>query len=195
MYNALSVDGMFAFVIAFFVVVFMIIVSMTMKMLKGANGKNKKSENDKTQNNGSDNTKPEVRQKNVSADSEHDEIMKRRMENMKKVSGNRQNAFNARKEVKIVDDTSGNVVKAKDICDEAKAPVPHKHPSANPAKGKVKVEKKPLAEGEGDEGCAHNEVRFVLDDVMPKDNSDENVKELQRIVVWNEILSHPKFKK
>ena len=194
MINALSMDGMFVFVIAFFVVVFMIIVSMTIKMLKGANG-NKKSGNDKTQNSGRDAAKPEDRQKNVSADSEHDESMRRRMENMQKASGSRQNAFNARKEVKTVDDTSGNVVRSKDICDAAKAPVPHKHPSATPAKGKVRVEKKPLVAGEGDEGCAHNDVRFVLDDVMPKDNSDENVKELQRIVVWNEILSHPKFKK
>lgn len=194
MINALSMDGMFVFVIAFFVMVFLVITSMTIKMLKGANGK-KKSGNDNTQNNRGRTTNPDEGQKKDSAESEHDEIMKRRIENMQKASGSRQNAFNARKEVKTVDDTSGNVVRSKDICDAAKAPVPHKHPSATPAKGKVRVEKKPLAEGEGDEGCAHNDVRFVLDDVMPKDNSDENVKELQRIVVWNEILSHPKFKK
>lgn len=187
-------DGMFVFVIAFFVMVFLVITSMTIKMLKGANG-NKKSGNDNTQNNRGRTTNPDEGRKKDSAESEHDEIMKRRMENMQKASGSRQNAFNARKEVKTVDDTSGNVVRSKDICDAAKAPVPHKHPSATPTKGKVRVEKKPLAEGEGDEGCAHNDVRFVLDDVMPKDNSDENVKELQRIVVWNEILSHPKFKK
>ena len=186
-------DGMFVFVIAFFVMVFLVITSMTIKMLKGANG-NKKSGNDNTQNNRGRTTNPDAGQKD-SAESEHDEIMKRRMENMQKASGSRQNAFNARKEVKTVDDTSGNVVRSKDICDAAKAPVPHKHPSATPSKGKVRVDKKPHIAGEGDEGCAHNDVRFVLDDVMPKDNSDENVKELQRIVVWNEILSHPKFKK
>lgn len=128
-----------------------------------------------------------------SAEDEHDAIMERRMANLKKASGAKnQNAFNARKEVTSVDDTSGNVVVAKDVCDAAKEPVPHKHPAAS---GKRKVEKKPLSEGEGDEGCAHNNVRFVLDDVMPKDNTDENVKELQRLVVWSEVLMKPKYKK
>lgn len=126
-------DGMFVFVIAFFVMVFLVITSMTIKMLKGANG-NKKSGNDNTQDNRGRTTNPDEGQKKDSAESEHDEIMKRRMENMQKASGSRQNAFNARKEVKTVDDTSGNVVRSKDICDAAKAPRAAQAPVRNPDK-------------------------------------------------------------
>ncbi len=186
MYSALALDGMFVFVIAFFVIVFCIIASSIVKMTADLKKRQNNADGKTQQNNQKD-------LQTSSADSEHDEIINRRIENAKKASGGeRQNAYSARKDVKTIDDTSGNVVKSKDICEQAKEPVPHKHPSAS---GKVRAEKKPKSDAHGDEGCAHNDVRYVLDDVIPKDETDENVKELQRAVVWSEILSNPKYKK
>lgn len=72
-------------------------------------------------------------------------------------------------------------------------PAPHTHPAADPGDGEVLRERVPSPAGSlgeiRDEGCAeHGDVRYVLKDAP---EAPEEITELERHVVWSEILGKP----
>lgn len=49
--------------------------------------------------------------------------------------------------------------------------------------------------GESSEGCLeHKDIRFIIDDIPVASESNANIEDLQKYIVWAEILDKPKFK-
>ncbi len=50
-------------------------------------------------------------------------------------------------------------------------------------------------EGKSTEGCLeHKDTRFIIDDIPVASESNANIEDLQKYIVWAEILDKPKFK-
>lgn len=107
--------------------------------------------------------------------------------------------YDTRKNVQTVDDTGGKVITETNP-KEKTVEGPHSHPAMkNDKNSKVKVEKKPSSAGslgeDNDEGCDHGDVRYIIDDVVSQDgDSAQDIQELQRLIVWRDILGRPKSK-
>lgn len=130
-------------------------------------------------------------------DEEFEESHKKRNSQVKYMD----NEYAHRKSVVSHDDTDDVVIKER-VAKEKPKTVPHKHPEAQPSAGKkIVAEKVPKPAGSlgelHDEGCAeHGDIRYVLQEVATADtDADVETAELQRLIVWSEILNKPKYKR
>lgn len=108
---------------------------------------------------------------------------------------NDKNRYDSRNAVSSSDDTGSQHKGEK----KASAADKHSHPVEKTAAGtRVRVEKKPTPTGslgeDNDEGCGeHGDLRYVLEDVSTADeDAAGDLKELQRLIVWGEILDTPR---
>lgn len=71
-------------------------------------------------------------------------------------------------------------------------------PTVGGKKAEVRTEKVPRSGslgGESEEGCLeHRDERFVIEDIPTLTESESGIIDLQKYVVWAEILNKPKFK-
>ena len=143
-----------------------------------------------------------------SADEQFDSIV-RKMEAQKTASNanrdEKQRAKNQRNDGRFRYDSRKSVSSSDDTGSQHKSETVktperelHVHPGERVGVGeKVRVEKKPVSTGslgaDNDEGCEHNDLRYVLDDVSSSDEDARgDQKEFQRLIVWGEILDTPR---
>lgn len=188
MFNSISDIFSVSFSVLYYIVIAVIIIGSIVtgiKFFKKANSKTEESDSGKNNNSSSS-----------TAESEHDKIIGERLERQKQSGGKKaakKYHDKLNRYVNYVDDTSNATYKSSSDDDA------HKHPSAAPSPGtRIRVEKRPAPTGSigyvGDEGCGeHDNLRYVLEEVDTRDkDADKEIAELQKIVVWSELIGKPK---
>ena len=115
-------------------------------------------------------------------------------------SGKRGKAYNRNADMRSAEVSDAQKEKEAKKKKQAAAQKKHSHPAATPSVGqKVRQEKVVTSGSLGDEsaeGCdEHNDIRYVLEEIQTGDSeADKQTAELQRLIVWGEILNSPKYK-
>lgn len=183
-----SINGVIPIIFVVFTVVFGIASSLS---------KYSKLKKAKTRKDSTEEVPPQQPERVKTLDEEFEESHKKRNSQVKYTD----NEYAHRKSVVSYDDTDDVVIKEKLAKEQPKTPQ-HNHPKAQPSAGKKVVKEiKPKPAGSlgklSDEGCAeHGDIRYVLQEVDTADNDiDAETAELQRLIVWSEILNKPKYKR